>query len=370
MQIDLFCRVVDNYGDIGVCWRLARRLAHGHGAALRLWVDDLESFSRIQPGIDARAAQQHVAGIDIVHWTSDAPDLSPGDLIIEAFACDPPPRFVERLRAASPQPIWINLEYLSAETWIEDCHALPSHRPDGSLKYFFFPGFSVRTGGLLREPGLIAARNAWRNDAAAQAALLARLGLPAQVPGVRLATLFCYPHAPIDDLLAGLAQAPGDTLLAVPQGAAPSLNAGRMGKVTVARYPLVPQDDFDRLLWTADLNLVRGEDSFVRAHWAGRPMLWQIYPQDEDAHWIKLDAWLAHAGLPPEIEALNRAWNRAPSSAASFSEALADALSEPLHTAWREATTRFTEALAQQDDLADRLMTFARDRSAGGKRIQ
>ena len=370
MRIDLFCRVVDNYGDIGVCWRLARRLAHGHGAQLRLWVDDLASFSRIQPAVDIAAAQQVVDGIDVVRWDAQAPDLVPGDLVIEAFACDPPTRFLDRLRAMTPQPLWVNLEYLSAEGWVEDCHALPSHRPDGSLKYFFFPGFTTRTGGLLREPGLIDARNAWRDDTNAQAALLARLGLPARRPGDRLATLFCYPDAPVDALLAGLDAAPGNTLLAVPQGAAPGLREGRHGSVTVARYALAPQADFDRLLWTADLNLVRGEDSFIRAHWAGRPMLWEIYPQDEDAHWVKLDAWLARAGFPPEIDALNRAWNRADGGSTRFADALAAALSAPLHPAWCAATTRFTEALAQQADLADRLMAFARNRAHRAERIQ
>jgi uncharacterized repeat protein (TIGR03837 family) len=369
LQIDLFCRVVDNYGDIGVCWRLARRLAHGHGAQLRLWVDDLVSFSRIQPGVDRAAAQQTVDGIDVIRWDSASPDLVPGDVVIEAFACDPPARFVERLRTLVPQPLWLNLEYLSAETWVEDCHAMPSHRPDGSLKYFFFPGFSSRTGGLLREPGLIEARDAWRADMDAQAAFLARLGLPARTPDTRLVTLFCYPDAPVAELLAGLARAPGQTVLAVPHGAAPGLAEGQHGPVTVARFPLVPQTDFDRLLWTADLNLVRGEDSFIRAHWAGRPMLWQIYPQDEDAHWVKLDAWLAHAGFPPEIEALNRAWNRG-AQATAFADALAAALSPPLHDAWTIATARFTEALARQPDLADRLVDFARHRAATPNRIQ
>jgi uncharacterized repeat protein (TIGR03837 family) len=369
LRIDLFCRVVDNYGDIGVCWRLARRLAHGHHARLRLWVDDLASFSRIQPRVDIAAAQQAVDGIEVVRWDASAPDLVPGDLVIEAFACDPPPRFVERLRTMAPQPVWINLEYLSAETWVEDYHAMPSHRPDGTLKHFFFPGFSDRTGGLLREPGLIDARDAWRRDAAEQAGLLTRLGLLGRRPGERLATLFCYPDAPVDDLLAGLNRAPGDTLLAVPQGAAPRLAEGRHGAVTVARYALAPQADFDRLLWTADLNLVRGEDSFIRAHWAGQPMLWEIYPQDEDAHWVKLDAWLAHAGFPPEIDALNRAWNRM-DPATRVADALAAALTAPLHDAWRSATTRFTEALAQQPDLADRLIEFVRNRARPAERIQ
>ena len=36
---DVFCRVVDNYGDAAVCWRLARQLADEHGARVRLWID-------------------------------------------------------------------------------------------------------------------------------------------------------------------------------------------------------------------------------------------------------------------------------------------------------------------------------------------
>ncbi|MBY0444112.1 MAG: elongation factor P maturation arginine rhamnosyltransferase EarP, partial [Burkholderiales bacterium] len=36
---DIFCRVIDNYGDIGVCWRLARQLSFEHGFAVRLMVD-------------------------------------------------------------------------------------------------------------------------------------------------------------------------------------------------------------------------------------------------------------------------------------------------------------------------------------------
>ncbi len=47
---DIFCAVVDNYGDIGVCWRLARQLAHEHGMTVRLWVDDLvRTIPRSQP---------------------------------------------------------------------------------------------------------------------------------------------------------------------------------------------------------------------------------------------------------------------------------------------------------------------------------
>lgn len=304
MQADIFCRVVDNYGDIGVCWRLARRLAHGRGWEVRLWVDDLASFARIQPGIDATAARQAFQDIDIVRWT-DTPDptLAARDVVIEAFACDPPEAFLASMRQR--HPAWINLEYLSAEAWVESCHGLPSQRPDGLVKHFFFPGFTSATGGLLREPGLTAERDAFQADAEAQAAFLRGLGVAEPLvsqrrDGARTVSLFCYPSAPIDGLAQALAADARPALLLAPEGVAPGLEAAcaRPGGPAVARLPFVAQPDFDRVLWCADLNLVRGEDSFVRAAWAARPLVWQIYPQEENVHLEKLDAWLARYPAP------------------------------------------------------------------------
>ncbi|HET9045379.1 MAG TPA: elongation factor P maturation arginine rhamnosyltransferase EarP, partial [Casimicrobiaceae bacterium] len=38
---DVFCKVVDNFGDAGVCWRLARQLVAEHDLAVTLWIDVL-----------------------------------------------------------------------------------------------------------------------------------------------------------------------------------------------------------------------------------------------------------------------------------------------------------------------------------------
>ena len=369
MRADIFCRVVDNYGDIGVCWRLARRLAHGLGWTVRLWVDDLAPFARIEPGVHAQAARQAVQGVEVVHWTRPAPDLEPGDAVIEAFACDPPPTFVARM--AESRPVWVNLEYLSAEDWIESCHGLPSPQAGGLIKHFFFPGFTAATGGLLREPGLIAERDAWRADRARQDAFLAGLGLPAGAlqawrDGARLHTLFCYPHAPAAELADALAGAPIDALagpelppalLLAPQGVAPGLAEGRRGRAWIARIPFLTQPGYDRLLWTAEANFVRGEDSFVRALWAGRPLVWQIYPQDEDAHLDKLAAWLDRYEAPPPVRELFMAWNAAP-GAAPVARALAGALAGPAWPDWTaHADARAREA-ASRPDLADALAAF------------
>ena len=291
MRADIFCRVVDNYGDIGVCWRLARRLAQVPGWRPRLWVDDLRAFARIQPGLDPEQARQQCLGIDIIHWTPAPPaDLTPGDVVIEAFACDPPDAFLDAMRQV--HPVWINLEYLSAEAWIESCHGLPSQRPDGLVKHFYFPGFTPATGGLLREPGLSAERDALQASPEQQESVLRALGVPQHAlsrrrDGARLVSLFCYPNAPVDALASALAADPRPTVLLAPEGVAPGLETAcaAPGRPALVRLPFVSQPDFDRLLWCADLNFVRGEDSFVRAAWAARPLVWQIYPQHDRSIW-------------------------------------------------------------------------------------
>ncbi|WP_459614862.1 elongation factor P maturation arginine rhamnosyltransferase EarP [Bordetella sp. 2513F-2] len=369
MRADLFCRVIDNYGDIGVCWRLARRLAHGHGWRLRLWVDDLASFARIQPGVQPGLPRQAVDGVEILHWTPETPLPEPGDVVIEAFACDPPAQFVASMRQR--RPLWINLEYLSAEAWVESCHGLPSQRADGLVKYFFFPGYTSGTGGLLREPGLSAERDALQASPAARRTWLQRLGLtPAQLApldaGARLVSLFCYPHAPWVELAAALAAGPRPTLLLAPSGIAPGLEAACPpdSALTLARVPFVAQPDYDRLLWCCDLNFVRGEDSLVRAGWAARPLVWQIYPQDEDAHLPKLEAWLERYGAPPAAEALIRAWNR--SGDAPLGTALAQALHEPAWGRWAAHARAWDAELAGRPDLADRLVAFCTARPNPG----
>ncbi|HEY0297041.1 MAG TPA: elongation factor P maturation arginine rhamnosyltransferase EarP [Bordetella sp.] len=379
MRADLFCRVVDNYGDIGVCWRLARRLAHGLGWQLRLWVDDLQAFARIQPGIVPTAARQQYAGVEIVHWqdTPPAPLPQPGDVVIEAFACDPPAAFVQAMRET--RPIWVNLEYLSAEDWVPSYHALSSQRADGLVKYFFFPGFTPDTGGLIREPGLTAERDALQSSRAAQTDFLRGLGLDAALlethrQGARLVSLFCYPQAPAGILAQTLRQQPGPTLLLVPEGVAPGLDAQAGDGLRIVRIPFVTQPDFDRLLWCADINFVRGEDSFVRAAWAARPLVWQIYPQDENVHLDKLEAWLARYPAPGAARDLARAWNweslgqdgisHRPEARAdlpqppALRDALAAALAEPAWSAWRAAARAWDAEQASGPDLADKLAIF------------
>ena len=326
---DIFCSVVDNYGDIGVTWRLARQLVVEHACDVRLWVDDLRAFERMCPEIDVRQDQQWQDGVDVRHWPAEWAGAPAADVVIAAFACQLPPDYMEAMAERERTPLWMNLDYLSAEDWVIGCHRLPSVKFKGVQKYFFFPGFRPGTGGLLREASLLDKRKAFQQDATAQRQFLQSLGVfPAA--GARLISLFAYENTGLAGWLDVLSTDTRANHLLVPEGrilgdvqrwlGVEGLAAGALhtrGALTMQVLPFVRQEQYDRLLWCCDFNAVRGEDSFVRAQWAGRPLLWHIYRQDEDIHLDKLDAFLTlyTAALSPAASAalvgLWQAWNTA-----------------------------------------------------------
>lgn len=352
---DLFCRVVDNFGDVGVCWRLAADLAT-RGQRVRLWCDDPSALAWMAPGGSPQ--------VQVMPWPERLSHVEPGEVVIEAFACDPPADFVRAMAAAPRPPVWINLEYLSAEDWVERCHGLPSPQSSGPgaglTKWFFHPGFSPATGGLIREAGLLEAQGRFDREA-----WLRHLGVHLR-QRERLVVLFCYANPALPQLVQLLAGQP--TTLALTPGHAQA-QVYRMALppgVRTLDLPFLSQHDFDRLLWSADLNLVRGEDSLVRALWAGRPFLWQLYPQDDDAHIVKagafLDRWLGTdtAGQAPwkaDLRDLWMAWNPAsrpqdPRPAGSRPLVLPDASN------WTAGVQALRQDLLRQDDLTTQLMRF------------
>ena len=301
MRYDLFCAVVDNLGDIGVCWRLGRQLAAEHGAQVRLWVDDLVSFRQLAPAIDPSFDSQTLGALEVRRWAKDFPaGVEPADVVVETFGCELPAAYVQAMKVRARAPVWINLEYLSAEAWVDRCHALPSPQPP-LTKYFFFPGFSTRNGGVLKERDLEMRRNAFTSDAAAQSAFLARSLVPRRLGSELLVSLFCYPQAPLAAMLdawrassrpvtvVAFADTPGAQALV----AAGLTGSTRQGSLRGCIVPFLDQEDYDRMLWACDWNFVRGEDSFVRAQWAARPLVWQAYPQQEQSHGIKVQTFLA-----------------------------------------------------------------------------
>ena len=348
LRWDLFCRVVDNFGDVGVCWRLARQLTT-RGQSVRLVIDDDSALAWMAPG----GATAGASGVEVQRWPGNG---EPGDVVVEVFGCDPPPDFVHAMAQRLQPPVWINLEYLSAESYVERSHGLPSPQRNGLTKWFFYPGFTPRTGGLLREDELIEAHTGFKRGA-----WLAAQGLAAR-PGERVVSLFCYDNRTLPALIEALSAAP--TLLLLTPGPAQRQVADLAATppLRLLRLPWLHQDDYDRLLWACDLNFVRGEDSLVRALWAGAPFVWQAYPQHDDAHHAKVDAlmvtWSA-TRMPRPVSALWRAWNGAERDAAQVSAAMARALSADLAPPWRRAVVQWRNTLLTQADLATQLQRFA-----------
>jgi uncharacterized repeat protein (TIGR03837 family) len=309
MRWDIFCKVIDNHGDIGVCWRLARELA-ARGHAIRLWVDDPSALDWMAPG--------GAAGVEVVAWDGSDTGHAPGDVVVEAFGCDPHAAFLAAMRQVADrlgrQPAWFNLEYLSAEGYVERSHGLPSPVMSGPaaglVKRFHYPGFTAGTGGLLRERDL-----SDRQQCFDAGAWLARAGLPVR-DALRI-SLFCYEPAALGQLLARLDEGQEDVDLFVTAGRAAAAAKAVLaaaprsahGSLRIHWLPLLTQPDYDHLLWSCDFNFVRGEDSLVRALWAGKPFAWHIYPQDDGAHAQKLHAFLDWAGAPAELRTLHQVWN-------------------------------------------------------------
>lgn len=371
MLWDIFCNVIDNHGDIGVTWRLSAELA-ARGEQVRLWVDDPSALAWMAPG--------GREGVTVIPWNAQPPAVVPGDVVVEAFGCDPHEAFVaalaERTRREGRQPAWINLEYLSAEGYVERCHGLPSPVMSGParglVKRFFYPGFTARTGGLIREAGL-----AGRQGDFDRAAWLARLAPQLRTENgeaapdlahERLVSLFCYEPAALPQLLRQLGQGPQPTRLLVTAGRAEAATRTALAassgapRPAISFLPLMPQSEFDALLWSCDLNFVRGEDSLVRALWAGRPFVWHIYPQDDGAHAAKLRAFLDWFGAPDSLRAAHEAWN-----------GLGGALPPLDLAAWQPAAQDARTRLLGQEDLvtqlqrtADRTVEAATERAANG----
>ena len=345
MHWDVFCRVIDNHGDLGVCWRLAADLA-SRGEQVRLWVDDPVALAWMAP--------QGARGVTLIRWIEPLPAFEPGAVVIEAFGCDPPPAFVARMAAMPAPPLWINLEYLSAEAYAERSHGLPSPRlvgpGKGLTKWFYYPGFSAGGGGLLREAHAL--------DASAPGWLAAQ-GVQVR-PGERCVSVFAYADAPLEALLDRLDGQPTLLLLAAGASQAPGLalfdSQHRRGPHLRAHaLPWFDQAGYDQVLRACDLNFARGEDSIVRAMWAGAPFVWQIYAQADGAHAAKLEALLdrftadADDALATGVRQLWRAWN----GLAAWPATLPDP------HAWRRACLAWRQSLADQSDLTSQLLRFA-----------
>ena len=369
LQWDIFCKVIDNFGDIGVAWRLAADLA-SRGQQVRLWMDDASALAWLAPaGCEGVRVLPMAAPLNLL----DAGlEQQPSDVMIAAFGCDIAPELIADCvrveRAKGIKPVWINLEYLSAEPYVERCHALPSPVQNGPaagwIKWFFYPGFTKATGGLLREPDL-----AGRQAGFDRAAWLANQNIPWR--GEMLVSLFCYEPPALAGLLAqwaqqGLAGQPVRLLVTAgrAENAVKAILSNKIGlqpnkdvheQLSISYLPLLTQPEYDHLLWACDLNFVRGEDSVVRALWAGKPFVWQIYPQHDDAHLAKLHAFLDWLEAPASLRAFHAVWNDGATRQTNRDGPMPN---PPELPGWQSCALAARSRLMGQDDLCTQLLRF------------
>ena len=323
-SLDIFCDVIDNYGDAGVCLHLARTLSSS--CKVRLFCNNMQVLGTLVTDSDRDSST-----LSLVSWENPPQSYDPADAVISAFNC----RFDSTVLSALQQhrsSLIINLDYLSAESWVEDCHKIPSF-VDGLEVYYYFPGFTARTGGLnidstFRAQCLQRLQNAPLTSSSSPCP--SQSGQQLQPPQLRphtqlllqpqsqaalwpsdakeiarTITLFGYENDAVGAFIdacgrsrrrteitvfAGLAQ---DNLRRLyGQNFAPGTITAVNDRVSITCSPMVTHEHYDQILLNHDFNLVRGEDSIVRAMHTGIPFLWHIYPQDEQAHITKLKSFL------------------------------------------------------------------------------
>ena len=374
----VYCKVIDNYGDVGVAWRLCCNLAD-RGQQVQLCIDDAQALAWMAP--HGHASVQVITG-----WALPETQFTTNfDVLIECFGCNINTLVVANWSCNSlgnnANKLWINLEYLSAENYAQRNHALRSPVAGlgsaGLPKYFFYPGFVQGTGGLLREPGLAQRqaafdRRAWLEEQSARCEAPSQFGVDTDHPQhhpQQLVSLFCYEPAALPALLNQLAHGPVRTRLLVTHGRASLAMRLALQKITgseanpyahkqlsISYLPALSQTQYDELLWACDLNFVRGEDSLVRALWAGKPFVWHIYPQDDNAHHAKLAAFLQWLGADAGWTAFHHAWN----SIAAGPLPPADL------AAWAPIAASARSCLLKQADLCSQLLDFVAEKRKTG----
>lgn len=378
-RCDVFCKIVDNFGDIGVCWRLSQQLANEHGWPVRLLIDDYAVASQIIPTLSPNPSTQTINHVTVAPW-HDALTPNLPDLVIENFSCSVPEdyaRQVSEQQQTEEAPImWLNLEYLSAEDWVESCHLMPSQHPQlGFTKTFYYPGFSEKTGGLLREENVAQRRQHWQTPAI-QTTFWQSLSLDSHVLQDTIkVSLFCYPQADSLGLIKALQTHYQAVCLFVPvnkdsdlrqmlsqQFQFDDVEQYQCNNLIVQLLPFLTQDQYDQLLATCDLNFVRGEDSWIRAIWSGKPFIWQPYIQSEDTHLVKLKAflqqYLQHANstetLSKLVEQAHLQWSNA------FPEKQHVQWSTVLdqHQAWQTVSEQACHHYQDQPSLSQQLVKY------------
>ena len=280
-SIDIFCQVIDNYGDVGVAYRLAREFKRVYpNKKLRFVINQTEELNLIRKSED----------IEIILYKDISKIENSADLIIESFGCEIPKKYMDK--ALKNSKLIINLEYFSAEKWVDDFHLQESFLGGNLKKYFFIPGLSEKSGGILLDNEFLERK---KKVEANKEYYLEKFGIKEKYD--LMGSIFSY-EKNFDSLIEELKKLGKKIILLVLSEKTQKNfikyfdNGNNYDKIKFVKLPFFTYDKYEELLALCDFNLVRGEDSFVRALLLGKPFLWHIYPQDENTHIEKLESFL------------------------------------------------------------------------------
>ena len=280
-SIDIFCEVVDNYGDVGVAYRLAREFKRIYpDKKLRFIINQMEEINLIKKSDD----------IEIVSYKDISKIESSADLILETFGCEIPKEYMDK--ALENSKLIINLEYFSAETWVDDFHLQESFLGGKLKKYFFIPGLSEKSGGVLLDNEFLERKKKVEEN---KEYYLEKFGINEKYD--LIGSVFSYERN-FDSLIEELKKLDKKILLLTLSEKTQKNfikyfdNNNNYDKIKIVKLPFFTYDKYEELLALCDFNLVRGEDSFARALLLEKPFLWHIYPQEENTHIKKLEGFL------------------------------------------------------------------------------
>ena len=303
--LDIFCEIIDNYGDIGVVYRTAKELQKIFPKSkIRAFLNKLDEFKKINSQV-LDLPSQNIDGIEYItfdYLRDNANELLTAQVIIEAFGCQIPEEYMEI--AYDNSELLINLEYLSAEDWIEDFHLQSSPLGRGKLKkVFFMPGFTEKSGGVIADSNYLERiQRVLENKEFYKKKYLSDIE---DRENKIVGTLFSY-EKNFTPLLEDLKKLDKDVvILAMGEKTQDSLrkilknfsiedfrNSLKYGKIEIRFLNFLNQEEYEELINIVDFNFVRGEDSFIRAVLTGKPYMWHIYCQEEYAHMDKIEGFL------------------------------------------------------------------------------
>lgn len=302
-SIDIFCEIIDNYGDIGVVYRISKELKKlFRDAKIRIVLNRLAEFKAINKEVKDLEYQE-VNGLICVtknYVENNMDSFGVADLFIEAFGCEVPEEYVNLAKKKSK--LWINLEYLSGEKWIEDFHLQESLIGSDTLKkIFYMPGFSKKSGGVIIDSGFL---ERIQKGMEQREAILSHHFPNFDFKNKFIGTIFSY-EKNFDNLLKTLENKENTVLILMGEKTQESFekilrkkgieNFGnwiKYGKIDIMRADFLSQEEYEEIISAVDFNFTRGEDSFVRSILLGKPFMWHIYLQEDKAHMDKINAFV------------------------------------------------------------------------------